>query len=253
MAGEAVLGILRLDLGGVEAQTLAVLGAGAGLLEGEELGHPFRARGADAAGRVAPEAHALGPLRHLAVEEGDEADAVEGRLVRHLDAQNIEEGGIDVRGVAGHVGNPGLGDAGGPLEDGGHPQPALVDAALSRAAAGGLHVEPAVVATVPEDGVLSDAEPRQFGAELAEGGVHPRDLAVEVLLLRGLAGVELAELLGRPMGAVGRAEPHDRQERLRPPRVLADELEGFLGERGDAALARQVVAYQGYIMDTDTM
>ena len=207
-------------------------------MEGEEFLHEgFGADGGAFACAAIPEAHALGALGHFALDEGEEADAVERGVAGGVELEHVEEGGEDVDGVAGH-GDGGwvAGNACGPFEHGGHAESAFVDLAFVAATAGAAEGgEAAVVAAVPEDGVFVDAHGAEFGAEFAEGFVHAGEFAEEVghgfgFLVVGVGGFVF---VAGDVGVMGRSKPDDTEEGFVFFDLFAHEIEGGIdGDHG---------------------
>src|SRR4030042_444699 len=145
----------------------------AGLLCRVEAGHPLLARCADAGRGVIPEAHRLRPGLHPAVDQGDQADPVQRRLLVDPRSDDLQQCRVDVECVAGDIRNSRRADAGGPFEDAGGAQAALVTLALVASTAGRADPGQAtVVAAIPQDRILVNTDCPQFLSELAECAVH---------------------------------------------------------------------------------
>ncbi len=215
VAGKGILRILLSDFAGVQAQARGVGRFSACFLRLKELGHPLVARCADAASGMVPETHRFRSSIHTAIDQRNQADPIQRRLVHHPHACDFKKRGIDVRCIAGHIGCPWIRNARRPLKDSRDTKAAFVNLALVSTSARRTNSGKAsVVAAIPEDSVFINAEVPQFSAKLAEGAVHACNLAVEMLLLVRLVGVECAVFFDRLVRSVRRAEPDYRQEWL---------------------------------------
>ncbi|MBI4626253.1 MAG: hypothetical protein HY736_23920 [Verrucomicrobia bacterium] len=83
----------------------------------------------------------------------------------------------------------------------------------------------AVVAVVPEQRVVGDAQFPQAGAKLSHRAVHRRELGEEMLRWLRLAGVKREVAFRADVGRVRRSKPHDGEERLAARLRPADEFE----------------------------
>ena len=167
----------------------------------------------------------------LASEEGLQADAIE-RLKEAVGGQadEVGDGGEEVDDAGGVLGDAGL-DAGGPFDDAGDAQAALIDGAFVAAqAAGGVRLDlgqAAVVAVENDESVVGDAEVAQLLTEGADAAVHRDELAVVVgggvVEVREGGFVGIAGFEGGMRGAV----PEDGKEGLASGVLLFDEAQGF--------------------------
>ena len=177
------------------------------------------------------EPQGFGTTLHPSLEQGQQADPIDDRLVFHGDANDIQHGGIHVHVAHGDVRAHGLGDLPGPFEqsDG-----AAADAPFFLDA--GSIGDPTVVADEPKQGIVSDAEPPQLFAQFADSSVQPRDLPPKVLLIFREVRVEALELPGSLMGSVRRTEADLREKGPATFRAPPDEIERDLhdGDRGFA-------------------
>jgi hypothetical protein len=81
-----------------------------------------------------PEAEGLGAVGHLAVEEGEQADAVQGASGQRIGSlHGGEEGGKDIDHASGYGADGWLADAGGPFDDAGNAQAAFPHVAFAAA------------------------------------------------------------------------------------------------------------------------
>ena len=188
-----------------------------------------------------PESH-RGTLSLLAGDNVGEVDAVEARLMRNLGSGDFQESRVDVGCASGCVDSAGR-VFGRPFQNRRNAQAALVDAAFFVAAAGRFLHQPAVVAAIPNERVVGDAQVAKALSQFAELLIQQGDLQVIAAVLPSLlvkifaAGKVDRRFLERPMR---RRKPGDGEHRLGAILVLFQEVDRGV-HADDGALSLDVL------------